>query len=57
MEILSWENLLAAMAVMDRDRWLGRETYTMFTDAEICFDKLCLEDCLVDMKGVRERGR
>ena len=51
------DNWLGMMAVMDRNKWLKKETCFIFADAEKCFDKLWLEDCLVDMKkcGMRER--
>ena len=44
------------MAVVDRNRRLEKETMVMFADAEKCFDKLWLKDCMVDMvkRGTRE---
>ena len=37
---------------------MGKYTYVVMADAEKCFDKLWLEDCLVDMAeaGMRERS-
>ena len=45
------------MAIMDNNRWLNKNTYVIMADAEKCFDKLCLKDCLVDLResGLRER--
>ena len=45
------------MAVMEENKRLGKDTYLIFADAEKCFDKLWLEDCLVRMNeaGMRER--
>lgn len=45
------------MAVMDRNKWLGKEACVVFADAEKCFEKLIdWSDCLLDMKkcGMRE---
>jgi hypothetical protein len=44
-------------AIIDRNRELKKKTYTIFADAEKCFDKLWLEDSLVQMNrcGIRER--
>ena len=45
------------MAVMTRNNYYNKETCLIFADAAKCFDKLWLEDCLVDMvkRGLRER--
>ena len=42
---------MTVMAVLDMVKELGRETTMLFADAEKCFDKLWLEDCIVDMVG------
>ena len=34
------------MAIIDENKKLGKDTYMIFADAEKCFDKLWLEDCL-----------
>ncbi|XP_066936883.1 uncharacterized protein [Clytia hemisphaerica] len=51
------DNWLALMAVMDMNRQLKRNTYVLFADAEKCFDKLWMEDCVTDIveNGLRER--
>ena len=51
------DNWLALMAVIDRNRKLKQDTYLLCADAEKCFDRLWLEDCLVDIResGLRER--
>ena len=44
-------------AIIDNNRRLRKNMYIIMADAEKCFDKLWLQDCLVDMKeaGMRER--
>ena len=51
------DNWLAMMAVIDKNKYIGRETYILFADAVKCFDKLWLDDCIKDMvkDGMRER--
>ena len=51
------DNFLTIMAVIDRDKEMGLETTMLFADAEKCFDKLWLEDCIVDMVGCGMRER
>ena len=51
------DNWMAIMAIMDRNKKLGRDTYMIFADAEKCFDKLWLEDCVVDLVGIGMRER
>ena len=50
-------NWLAMMSVIDKNRELNKSTYVLFADAEKCFDRLWLEDCLVDLteNGMREK--
>ena len=43
------DNWLALLPIVDRNKNLGRNTHVMFVDAEKCFDKLWLEDSLVDI--------
>ena len=38
------DNVMIAAAIIERNQYLGRNTYLTFTDAEKCFDKLWLED-------------
>jgi len=51
------DNWIAIMAVMDMNRRLKRDTHMLFADAVKCFDKLWLDDCLLDLKeaGMREK--
>ena len=51
------ENWIIMMAIIDRNKELKKNTYAIFADAEKCFDKLWLEDSLVQMNrsGLRER--
>ena len=51
------DNVLIIMGVIDNNRRLKKNTYLIFADAEKCFDKLWLEDCLINMQelGTRER--
>ena len=37
------------LAIIERNRYLGKETYITFTDVEKCFDNLWLEDTVVDI--------
>ena len=43
--------------IMDNNRRLNKNTYLILADAEKCFDKLWLQDCLVDLctAGMREK--
>ena len=38
------DNVMVVAAVIERDKYYGKNTYITFTDAEKCFDKLWLED-------------
>ena len=51
------DNLIIIMSIIDNNRRIGRKTYMVCADAEKCFDKLWLEDCLIDLNeiGMRER--
>lgn len=51
------DNWMAIMAVMDEYKRWGNDLYVLFADAEKCFDRLWLKDCLVDLHtaGMRER--
>ena len=48
------DNFIAIIAVVDRNRRLGKETMVMFVDAEKCFDKLWLEDRIGKGKNKEE---
>ena len=51
------DNILGVMAVIDRNKYNNKETCLILADAEKCFAKPWLEDCLVDIvkPGLRER--
>lgn len=51
------DNWMVMMASMEENRRLGKHTWMIFADAVKCFDKLWLEDCLVQLKeaGMREK--
>ena len=51
------DNWLALMSVIDKNKEVKRDTVLVFVDAEKCFDKLWLEDCIIDIAegGLRER--
>ena len=50
----SW---MVLMAILDNNRRKNQKTYILMADAEKCFDRLWLQDCLVDLKnaGLREK--
>ena len=56
-EAMTGDNWFILRAVIDNNKRLRRNTYILMADAEKCFDRLWLQDCLVDMKeaGMRER--
>ena len=51
------DNWLAMLSVIEKNKYLGRETLILFADAVKCFDKLWLDDCINDIvsTGMRER--
>ena len=53
----SMDNWFLLMAIMEKNKRCNKDTYVIMADAEKCFDKLWLEDCLVDLResGVREK--
>ena len=55
--VMTGDNWIILRAIIDNNRRLRRNTYILMADAVKCFDKLWLQDCLVDMKeaGMRER--
>ena len=50
-------NVIMMRSIIDNNIKLHRKTHCCFADAYICFDKLCLKDCLVELEkaGMRER--
>ena len=55
--VMTGDNWIILRAIIDNNRGLRRNSYILMADAEKCFDKLWLQDCLVDMKeaGMKER--
>lgn len=51
------DNWIAIMAAMEGNKERKKDTYILFADAEKCFDKLWLQDCLVDLHGAGMRER
>ena len=53
----SKDNWLVIMALIEENRRRGEATWFVFVDAVKCFDKLWLEDCLVNLSsaGIREK--
>ena len=51
------DNLMAIQTIIQSAKYLNQDVYIIFADAYKCFDKLWLQDCLVDLHeaGVRER--
>ena len=41
--------VMAATSVLEQNNYLKRHTYLVFTDAEKCFDKLWLKDCIYEL--------
>ena len=56
-EAMTGDNWIILRAIIDNNRRLRKTTHIIMANAEKCFDKLWLQDCLVDMKeaGMRER--
>ena len=51
------DNIIVIMAIMDNNRRLKQKTYIIYADAEKCFDKLWLKDCLVDIYQLGLRAK
>ena len=51
------DNWQALVAILDNNRRLSQKTFLVLADAEKCFDKLWLKDCLIDLQeaGMREK--
>ena len=43
------DHIMTLMAIADRQRYLKKKTYCVFVDAEKCFDKLWLKDCIIEI--------
>ena len=41
--------VMLLLAIIERNIYLGNDTYLTFTDIEKCFDNLWLDDCIVDV--------
>ena len=44
------DNLIIMNAIIERQRQDHRNTYTLYADAEKCFDNLWLKDSLIEMQ-------
>ena len=45
-------NIIIINAMIEKQRQSHKNTYLFFADAEKCFDKLWLKDCLIDMEEI-----
>ena len=43
------DNLFILNAVIERNKYLGKPTYVFYADAEKCFDKLWLQDSIIEL--------
>ena len=46
------DHIMTLNAVIDYNRYIGKETYIIFADAYKCFDKLNLQDCVCDISDI-----
>ena len=46
------DNIIIINAIIEKQRQSHKNTYLFFADAEKCFDKLRLKDCLIDMEEI-----
>ena len=46
------DNIIIINAIIEKQRQSHKNTYIFFADAEKCFDKLWLKDCLIDMEEI-----
>ena len=44
------DNTFAMLAIINRNKYLQRPTYCVFVDLTKCFDKLWLEDCILELE-------
>ena len=43
------DNLFVTHSVIERNKYLGKPTYLFFADAEKCFDKMWLDDAVIEL--------
>ena len=43
------DNIMILLSVVERNKYLGKETYITYTDIEKCFDNIWLDDAIVDI--------
>ena len=43
------DNTMVLLSVIERNKYLGKDTYVTFTDIEKCFDNIWLDDAIVDI--------
>ena len=43
------DNLFITYSVIERNQYLGKPTYIFYADAEKCFDKMWLEDAIIEL--------
>ena len=46
------DSIIIINAIIEKQRQSHKNTYVFFADAEKCFDKLWLKDCLKDMEEI-----
>ena len=46
------DNIIIINTIIEKQRQSHKNTYLFFADAEKCFDKLWLKDCLIDMEEI-----
>ena len=44
------DNIIIINTIIEKQRKSQENTYRVFADAEKCFDKLCLNVCLIEME-------
>ena len=51
------DNIIIINAIIEKQRQSHKNTYLFFADAEKCFDKLQLKDCLIGMEEIEQKSR
>ena len=46
------DSIIIINAIIEKQKQSHKNTYLFFADTEKCFDKLWLEDCLIDMEEI-----
>lgn len=46
------DNIIIINAIIQKQRQGHKNTYLFFADAEKCFEKLWLKDCLIEMEEI-----